>query len=603
LIPTCPRSLRHQSSGGSASSFSSCSSTSSSVASARDSPRSPCLHASPDLSAEEVAAALGRGDSYASVGARLRVRMLLKLGHTLRDLYPCFRTQCQCTGVFFKDFFCAKSRLVAAVGVDTRGMSSPAAQDAVHSHFRAHPPSVELQFGAQRHDGCLERSLWVSPSPSSLSPSPSSSSRGASHASTTHHLPSQAAGVGCVKRGEWHLVLKPKRLPQFGQLIRCVVTASPSCLPFSPHAATTYRSSSSCSHLSSSSSSSSPDRHSVTSHAFEVRTKPSEWLCVEGLPHSWADPALVQSLLSVQAPTPCTADSERSFYAASHPGPAPLRLFVHHDGLSGCRYAFAKFTKRTQARDVMLAFMAAAARGDAHPRLGAITVSMMGSMNRQVVDDPQLEFVPAPSKCVRGQWAEQRLVSIQPQPHAARRQRSCTSSSAASSLSCQSSGPQHHTAQAHVAAASVGSLLRSRPTKRSRCDVAAPQPALQAPTSTAGAMRRNKRARITAACVLPVPLRLPRSRASVVHAPSPPPAAVLPASFSCPRSAILNPRAGSPGAVRHDSYQPADLKDTDLEDTELFSWDWLSKDAPSECGLVGRSQSASSFDVTSLFDI
>lgn len=316
-------------------------------------------------SASSLPEMLRNGAAMMDCGARLRVQMRLVLDGAARDLYPCFRSGCKCSGIFYKDFFCAKSKLVAVVGFDVRGTSTPNDVDALNAHFKSQKVSLQLQYGDKLQSGCVRTCKWV----------PASASSTSQLRSAPLSNPASAwVSVG----GEWHVTLRPKQLPLFGQLVNCVVTLGRLTSPYSPHSA---------------SPSSVVAKNSVTSNPFEIRTKPSEWLSFEGLPACWDTAKVSQFLRNPTGSEVCM--------------PTPAALHVHLDGLVGTGYAFAKFSRRTTARDAMMAFTAAVSSLPSDTFAKGVVVSMIPSMNRIVPDDPTLAAVREPSCCARGRWAVQ----------------------------------------------------------------------------------------------------------------------------------------------------------------------------------------------------
>ena len=295
-------------------------------------------------------------------------------GDMVRSLMPCAKSACQCAGIWYGQFGSAKRSLVVRVDLEPRqgASTAPPAAKAVAA-FRELTPSVDVvhvdaQSGAECHrePALTARAQWR----------------------WQPDAPTHSAG------GHWEVSCRPgERLTPDGTLAHLEVRLG--------------------------------SFNTVRTAPFEVRTKPSEWVLLSGLPSSAAQPSAVHALLQACA------------------GPKGASLAVRHcvcvsvgGSLSGSHHhAFVQLKSRAQAGAVVLGAHSLRAQLPATPAPakrpatgaadtaaaatallqavavspgeagsfpsawaadGGMLVSHIPSMNSVIKEDPALTGVPAP---------------------------------------------------------------------------------------------------------------------------------------------------------------------------------------------------------------
>jgi len=158
-------------------------------------------------------------------GCRLSLRLGSVLAGHERGLNTCLSEGCACEGVFYKEFNCLKSHLLAVVSLDIAKGAPRAGVGAAWKYLRANQPELGISYNERLTEVVVSEAVWV--------PTPT---RGA-------------------RAGEWHIKFRPTvdtdRLNALCWARACV------------------------------------GANVVDSGVFEIRTKPSCWLVFEGVPRGW----------------------------------------------------------------------------------------------------------------------------------------------------------------------------------------------------------------------------------------------------------------------------------------------------------------------------
>lgn len=263
-----------------------------------------------------------------------------------RDLYPCLRDGCSCAGVFYKDFGGTSSSIRITVSLDASRVD-PSRVDAVCEQFRLGAPDVDFvytcaspgQTGSEIRQGFVVKSYWVEGDARPVIGGGGGGGGAASSDSVSSASSSSSLG------GSWILLVRPKHITNQG-LAQLRVAVGPNM---------------------------------VWSDAFEVRTKPSEWLLLQTLPAAWGEAEVRECIRRHQAS-----------------GAKAPRAVVMRKGL-GCteRHALVRMKDRTEVSGVWQRFRVGSLHRDSDE--AAIVMSLAGSISRQFKEDPTLTFLPTPS--------------------------------------------------------------------------------------------------------------------------------------------------------------------------------------------------------------
>jgi len=265
---------------------------------------------------------------FPDAGARLTVRLGAVMAGHKRDLHTCLKDGCACEGVFYKDFNCLKSAMLAVVslhvtrvGADGAPARPAAAVVAAWKALRASEPNVQVRYNGEFAPVVVSTCEWV----------PICASDEAA-----------TAGMSVAERrvaGAWHVTFRPTTVTDRLNAMCCARV--------------------------------SVGFNIVDSGAFEIRTKPSEWMVLEGLPLSW------------------TADKFNDAMAEVGPKGALVSTLLIPAGRKGCTGAtgFARYASRIRAGEALFAWLESPHSSEQAGEGGAIA-SLIQSLNRVFKDKP-----------------------------------------------------------------------------------------------------------------------------------------------------------------------------------------------------------------------
>ncbi len=294
-------------------------------------------------------------------------------GDTVRSLHPCCKADCNCAGIWYGAFGSAKRQLVLRIDLLSQAASSSAdveQQNCIEA-FQKCPPALHMEY-RDTSTGNIVHSEFVS------------------QAQMQWIWAVGDEGAVLPARGWWRVSFRPdpERLTSSTLAYACVEIAT---------------------------------HNRVTSAPFEVRTKPSEWVLVNGLPSGVDQPAALSALL-----TACASHGTSKVAQG-----LDVKQVVAVKGPSSA--LFVKLKSRAQAGAVVLGAHALRAvraqqQHSAAPPLqsevlqrvllapsdhtqqpsafpaasawspsGAVLVSHIPSMNTACKEDPSLSSIPVPA--------------------------------------------------------------------------------------------------------------------------------------------------------------------------------------------------------------
>lgn len=255
---------------------------------------------------------------------RLTVRLGSVTGGYKRDLNACCKDGCQCEGVFYKDFNCLKCHLLAVVSLDASPHATDAGVAASWAYLRANAPSLVVSYDDQFTRVTISKTEWVRTGPG--------------------------------RAGAWHVTFRP--LVDTNRLnAMCWVRTSvgPNC---------------------------------VDTGAFEIRTKPSAWLLLEGVPASWTNEQLKDAVTAVD-----------------RKGALKSTVLLRPECSSGGAIGFVQYTGRVRAGEALFDWMESPHAAEKHPGGGGIVASYIRSQNRtfrQSNGETVAHGIRNPDDCRRG---------------------------------------------------------------------------------------------------------------------------------------------------------------------------------------------------------